>query len=436
MTTYAGDVLISEDVGQNWRSIAQRQDGIEAGVTPPQLAFRPDRPDVALLVRGQSTLGAGALTVERSSDGGVTWRTVAASGLPLQGAPRALVALRGGIFLLNTATGTFRSADGGVTWQPLEGALSSGGVAEFLVPSAAPVPSAASDAVVLAATGHGIYVSRDSGAVWEPLGADLPFNSKIAGLLTHSVSPGTVFAVSDNASLRGAVQPPLVLRSLDGGQLWASAAAGLPDVPLTAWTIDPVDANVLLAASWEQVFRSIDAGLSWQAVRLESTAHKAIAVAASDSNVVYLGGRPTLRSTDRGVTWENIPVVLPGEQQQTQDVSGIVVAPNNAAQLWVGLEGGGVAESRDAGRSWQLIGLAGQPVQWLAAGVADKRAGAPQGMPALYAGVAADGIYRYDGTSWTAVSEGLPPRSSILALVADPRTPGLLWAARDGGRLP
>ena len=53
--------------------------------------------------------------------------------------------------------------------------------------------------------------------------------------------------------------------------------------------------------------------------------------------------------------------------------------------------------------------------------------------PPLYAGVAEDGIYRFDGNSWTAVSDGLPPRSTILALVADPRAPGLLWAARDGG---
>ena len=159
-----------------------------------------------------------------------------------------------------------------MTWQPLEGALSSGGVAEFLVPVAA--RSAAAEPTVLAATGHGVYISRDGGAVWEPLGAGLPFNSKIAGLLTHSVGPGTVFAVSDNTSLRGAVQPPLILRSLDGGQRWASAAAGLPDVPVTAWTIDPSDPNTLFAASSEQVFRSTDAGLSWQSARVESGARE------------------------------------------------------------------------------------------------------------------------------------------------------------------
>jgi len=425
ITTYAGDVLVSEDAGATWRSVVQQPAGIGADVTPAQLAFRPDMPDVALLVRGQSMPGAGALTVARSSDGGLTWRLVAASGLPSQDAALALAALRGGTYLLNTSTGTFRSVDGGVTWQPLEGALSSGGVAEFLAPAAA--QSAAAEPTVLAATGHGIYLSRDAGAVWEPLGAGLPFNSKIAGLLTHSASPGTVFAVSDNASLGGVVQPPLVLRSLDGGQRWASAAVGLPDAPATAWTIDPGDPGTLFVASSEQVFRSTDAGLSWQNARVESGARRAIAVAPSDGNVVYLGGRPAMRSVDRGLTWTPMPVILTGGGDQAQDVTGLVVASDDSGRVWAALDGGGVLESRDAGRSWRPIGLAGQPVQWLAAGVAEK------GQPPLYAGVAEDGIYRFDGNSWTAVSDGLPVRSSILALVADPRAPGLLWAARDGG---
>ena len=433
ITTYAGDVLISEDAGQNWRSVVQRQAGIDAGVTPPQLAFRPDRPDGALLVRGQNTPGAGALTVARSSDGGLTWRPVAASGLPLQGAPRALAALRGGIYLLNTSAGTFRSADDGVTWQPLEGALSSGGVAEFLALPGATAQSAAAEPTALAATGYGIYVSRDGGAVWEPLGTGLPFNSTIAGLLTHNASSGTVFAVSDNAAVRSAVQPPLILRSLDGGQRWASAAAGLPDVPITAWTIDPSDPNTLFAASSEQVFRSTDAGLSWQRARVASDARRAIAVAPSDGNIVYLGGRPAMRSVDRGLTWTPMPVILTGGGDQAQEVSGLVVAPDDSGRVWAALDGGGVFESRDAGRSWRLIGLAGQPVQWLAAGIAQGQAGAMQGPAPLYAGVAEDGIYRLDGNGWTAVSDGLPPRSTILALVADPRAPGLLWAARDGG---
>jgi photosystem II stability/assembly factor-like uncharacterized protein len=435
ITTYAGALLVSEDAGESWRSVAQPASATAEGVTPPQLAFRPDAPDAVLLVRGQNNLGAGLMQISRSTDGGLTWHDVGASGLPARGAPRALAALPGGVFLLNTSTGTFRSADGGFTWQPLEGALSSGGVAEFLPldqTSGSLSPGAAtSDAVVLAATGHGLYISLDSGAIWAPLGAGMPFNSKIAGLLTHPGSPGQVFAVSDNMSSWGAVQPPMILRSLDGGQRWSAAAAGLPDAPATAWALDPNDPNTLFVASWEQVFRSSDAGLSWQSARLETGAHNAIAVAASDGNVIYLGGRPAMRSSDRGLTWTPMPVILPGEVAQTHDLSGLIVDPEDAAHLWAALDGGGVFESRDAGRSWNAVGLTDRPVRWLAAGAPGQADGA--GGSVLYAGVAEDGIYRGDADGWTAASEGLPPRSTILAFVTDPRTTGLLWAARDGG---
>ena len=122
-----------------------------------------------------------------------------------------------------------------------------------------------------------------------------------------------------------------------------------------------------------------------------------------------------------------MPVILTGGRDQAQDVSGLVVVPDDSEVLWAALDGGGVFESRDAGRSWRSIGLEGQLVRWLAAGVAE------EGQPPLYAGVAEDGIYRLDGNIWTAVSNGLPAHSTILALVADPRVPGLLWAARDGG---
>ena len=226
--------------------------------------------------------------------------------------------------------------------------------------------------MVLAATGHGLYVSRDGGAVWEAFGAGLPFNSKIAGLLTHRASPGQVLAVSDNTSLWGSVQPPMVLRSLDGGRHWTPAAAGLPDVPATAWALDPNDPDTIFVASWEYVFRSTDGGLSWQVTRLDSNARNAVAVAPSDGNIVYLGGRPALRSVDRGTTWEPMPVIVSGQDQQAQDVSGLVVAKNDPMHVWAGLDGGGVFESRDGGRSWQQTGWPVKPFRWLAAG-ADQR---------------------------------------------------------------
>ncbi len=133
ITTYGGELLVSNDAGQTWNLVGEPASSPEAGTNPAQLAFSPDAPDSALLVRGPNSPDADAIAIAASTDGGTTWQTVPATGLPTRDGPRALAALPGGIFLLNTTSGTYRSPDGGATWQPLEGALSAGGVAEFLV---------------------------------------------------------------------------------------------------------------------------------------------------------------------------------------------------------------------------------------------------------------------------------------------------------------
>jgi|GEM_PF-606353 len=435
LTTYDGDLLISNDAGQTWNPAAEPAVSSSTNLGPAQLAFSVDAPDTALLIRGGLGTNADAITVSRSTDGGATWRALETSGLPNRVGLRALGALPAGIFLLNTTAGTYRSADGGLTWQALEGALSSGGVAEFLALPASSSTSSESGTIALAATGNGIFGSRDGGAVWQPFGAGLPPNSKIAGLITHPGRVGEVLAISDNRSLWGTVQPPVILRSMDSGRRWSPTATGLPDASITAWTIDPNDPSALFIASWDQVFRSTDAGLSWQTTRLDSSARKAIAVASSDGNVIYLGGRPALRSTDRGITWQPIAVVTSGQDQQTQDVTGLVVDPQDADHAWAALDGGGVYETQDGGRSWRSAGLDGKAVRWLAAGIVAQAAEGAAGIVKLYAGVFEDGIYRWDGATagWVPASAGLPAHTTVLSFAADARRPGLLWAGRDGG---
>ncbi len=432
ITTAGGDLYISTDAGQTW-SAAQISANQAPNGTAPQLAFSPDNPSIALLVRSLRPQSS-AFRVELSTDGGLRWRQLMAAGLPSGGEPHALAALPGGIYLLNTTAGTFRSADGGKTWHPLEGTLSSGGVSTFVV---LPGESASATRTVLAATGFGVFIGRDAGAIWQPLHAGLPFNSKIAGLLTHPSRPEQIFVISDNGALNptaaaAAALPPAVLRSLDGGKHWAPAAQNLPDVPITAWASDPVDPNVLLLASAEHICLSTDAGVSWQVTRLAFGQRKAIAFAPSDPDTIYVAGRPASRSIDHGATWQDMPIATTDAAQQTEEVTALAVHPGDSQHLWAGLARG-VYESRDGGRSWRALEPLKQPVRWLAV-VAGST---PTAAASLYAGVAEDGIYRWDGAlqgalSWVPASAGLPAPSSITAFVADVQS-GVLWAARDGG---
>lgn len=433
LTTYSGELFASSDTGQTWARVALPEIRPGAVASPAQLALRPDRPQVALLARSS----ADGPALARSTDGGRTWAHAAISGLPERGDPRAMIALPGGIFLLNTTSGTYRSADDGFTWQPLEGMLSSGQVAEFLVLSGQAIghqAGAATADVVLAATGNGVFVSRDRGAVWQASGSGLPFNSSVAGLLTHPARPGLVYAINDGR-FRGAAAPPMVLRSNNGGAQWTPAAQGLPEIGATVWALDPQSPDTLFIGSWDYIFRSTDGGVSWLITRLETSARKAIAIAPTDPNTIYLGGRPAQRSVDRGATWQPMPIVTAGQARQTQDVTGLVVDPADARHVWAALDGRGVLESRDGGQTWQQMGLDGRAVRWLAGGFSDQEtAGAAEALT-LYAGVFEDGIFRWDGAAagWSAASEGLPEQSTILAFVADARTPDSLWASRDGG---
>lgn len=425
VTTYGGDLLISDDAGLTWQLITPGS-GVETGVTPMQLAFNPDEPERGLLVHGQTTPGAAAPSVWSTSDGGNTWRGVTVAGLPPSAAPRALIALSNGVSLLNTASGTYRSTDNGQSWLPLEGPLSSGEVTGFALINTAS-STAAGGSAVIAATGHGLYVSRDGGALWQPLGQGLPYNSQIIGLLTQPKQPQQVLAISNKATLHGTVQPPAVFRSVDGGGRWDPAAAGLPDVPATAWGLDPGDPNRIFVASWNHILRSTDAGVTWRSTQMSYSPRTAIVVAPSDRNMVYVSGQPAMRSTDRGDTWSALSLPTAAPEAPAPLVSGLAVDPSAADHLWAALDGGGVLESRDGGRTWQPLGLDAKPIRWLNLAAAD--AGPGQ----LYAGVDAEGIYRLDGASWTAAADGLPAGSTILAFAADVRTPGLLWATRDGG---
>lgn len=430
LTTRDGRLYVSADAGSTWR-LLEAASGEVAGrpAAPARLAFSADRPQTLLLVRAAA--GA-AMHVMRSEDGGANWRRLEGAGLPAAQA-EALVGLRGGVFLLGSDRGVYRSVDDGATWQPLEGALSSSSVAEFLAwPQRAAPPAAGrngAEPIVLAATGYGVFISWDGGALWQARSAGLPINSRIAGLLASPNQPGQVWALMDVRPLAETAPPPPVLRSLDGGRSWTPAARGLPAATALAWTADPAaaDAGVMIATH-EHFLRTGDAGLTWQVVALPPGNHAAIAAAPSDPRRIYLGGRPALRSADRGASWQPMPATRPGQDAQAGDVTALAVDPTNADHLWAGLADG-VLESADGGRTWRPAGLEGQPVRWLQAGLPGGAA------PALYAGVTEAGIYRLDGPDgrWSAAAVGLPARSTVLGFLQDPRRPGLLWATRDGG---
>jgi hypothetical protein len=79
---------------------------------------------------------------------------------------------------------------------------------------------------------------------------------------TDNTAPYTAYAVLGN--FLGSGNHVYKTTTLDNaGTTWAVASAGLPDVPMNAFTIDPLDSNRLYVGTDIGVYRSIDGGASW-----------------------------------------------------------------------------------------------------------------------------------------------------------------------------
>jgi photosystem II stability/assembly factor-like uncharacterized protein len=153
--------------------------------------------------------------------------------------------------------------------------------------------------------------------------------------------------------------------------------------------LDPRDGRTLLAAArtghlGPTIFRSTNLGRTWkEAAKPPAFANTASSLPArsvdhtfwltpghaSERDTWYAGTSPQglFRSDDGGVSWTPLPSVnddaqfrpwMGTVQDGTPDgpkLHSIIVDPRDPAHLIFGMSGGGVHESRDAGRSWSTL---------------------------------------------------------------------------------
>ena len=236
--------------------------------------------------------------------------------------------------------------------------------------------------------------------------------------------------------------------STDGCSVWNQVDSYFDDGSCLAQ--DPADANVAYAGGSYyssaarsyvmSICKSMDGGLTWP-VRKSlgsggsyGTACRDIAVAPSDSAIVYAGGQESpyakiFRSTDAGATWsditDNLNTMLPGG-------SGIVyaiwVSPYDPYSLLVGTSGGVFKTAAPTGRdprvrSWTNTSL-----------VYSTRAFAYyQAKETVYAGTGGQGVYFTSdgGSSWQQLNDGLGCLKA-LSMGLDSEN-GWLYVGTDGG---
>ena len=110
-----------------------------------------------------------------------------------------------------------------------------------------------------------LWLTEDDGAHWSDLTAHLP--AAVKGQWINRIEPSAqdakvAYLVVD--AHRSGNHAPLVFRTADGGQSWASLAANLPpDGPVQVLREDPLNPAVLYVGTEFGLFVSLDRGGSW-----------------------------------------------------------------------------------------------------------------------------------------------------------------------------
>ncbi len=242
----------------------------------------------------------------------------------------------------------------------------------------------------IGAVNGGVWKTDDAGRTWRPIFDEQPTQS-IGAIAVAPSDPNIIYVASGEGLLR----PDLsvgngIYRSRDGGRTWSHL--GLTDgqqIPELA--VDPHDPARLFAAVLGHpygpnpergIYRSLDAGATWQRVLYqdEDTGGSAVAIDPAHPEVVYAGlwqsrlgpwedknefngsGGGLFKSSDGGNTWKHITAGLPSDLGQIN----IAIAPSNPRRLYAttattepseysSAAGLGVYRSEDAGETWIRI---------------------------------------------------------------------------------
>jgi photosystem II stability/assembly factor-like uncharacterized protein len=269
---------------------------------------------------------------------------------------------------LSVGNGIYKSTDAGKTW-------TNTGLRDGQQIGSIAVDPHDPNRVFVAVLGHpygpnsqrGIYRSTDGGATWQRV---LYENANVGGF-DVVVDPHDVNVVY--ATLWAARQAPWeiddsfeipgsgLFKSTDGGTTWTRLTQGLPPrVGRTEVAVAPSDSNVVYAYADVEaknqdagaVYRSDDAGAHF--TKLAHAANIAqrgddlvsIAVDPHDANTVYLTNTSTYRSTDGGKTFVAIKGAPGGD-----DYHSIWIDPNDPHVFILGSDQGATI-TLDDGKTW------------------------------------------------------------------------------------
>jgi photosystem II stability/assembly factor-like uncharacterized protein len=220
--------------------------------------------------------------------------------------------------------------------------------------------------------------------------------------------------------------------STDGGKSWRQAS-GLEGADPMGWVIDPNDPQKMYVGGHPGFYRSEDGGKSFSQDNsdLPGTDVHSLGMDLQDPEILYayIVDHGIYRSPDAGESWEPV-------NPEMGTMGPILVDPRDSGTLYVALEDA-FLQSEDGGESWQRVGtMPGGAATWVSQ---DRQA------PDTFYAAAGGGVYKSidGGESWRRVGKELPEGVSVVAMAqSDPEviyagvlegTTASVYRSEDGG---
>jgi photosystem II stability/assembly factor-like uncharacterized protein len=435
-TLYAGapDGLVrSTDSGATWTQVLQ--------ATIYSLAIDPLTP---------ATLYAGTEAgVARSTDGGDQWTTVMAGG-----AIHALAIdpARPAILYAGTSGATadvYKSLDHGDNWSGPNPAFDfredidvtgDGAITALAIDPRAPTTIYVAVSYNVKGPAYprhltwgnfgDLFKSTDDGQNWAPLYSD-------DGMTFLAIDPATTTRLYLGTNDNGA------FASADGGGTWGAINAGLPQIPLPAYSlaIDPKTPSILYAGTSSGVYKSLDGGASWNVINPGTKAISTLVTDPTAPGTLYAGSEGgsgyhfacagLSKTTDGGETWSGGGAGLCAFDRASIKLIYLAIDPLTPTTLYAITDLPGIYKSTDGGNSFTELGVDlawGNSTDGPYALAID-----PITPTSLYVGTN-NGVFKSTdgGKNWSAASAGLT-NLAIYALAIDPAAPTTVYAGSAGG---
>ncbi len=156
----------------------------------------------------------------------------------------------------------YRTENGAISWTPISPNLTDGVPDKKLgtVTTIAVAPT--NSGVIYAGTDDShVWVTRDNGQVWTDISAALPYRW-VTRVVVDPKDENIAYVTF--SGLKWKDPQPHVFRTTNMGLGWEDISSNLPDAPVNAFAVDPINTKVLFLGSDVGAFVSFDLGQSWQ----------------------------------------------------------------------------------------------------------------------------------------------------------------------------